>query len=233
MVDQHTAGQHTVATNGIRTAYRVWGEEGSSPVVLLHALGEDAAGWDRVASEIAAAGHRVYGPDLRGHGGSEWPGVYSLELMRDDVAALLDALGLDQVDLVGHSMGGAVAYLFAQAQPRRVRRLVLEDVPPPLPRPRTVPERPEGPLAFDWAMVTAVRAQIDDPDPAWLDGLRRITAPALVVAGGPDSHIPQERTARMPEWIPDCRVVTIPAGHLVHAMAPGPFLDAVLAFLHG
>ncbi|MFB7739250.1 alpha/beta fold hydrolase [Streptomyces sp. NPDC056112] len=53
--------------------------------------------------------------------------------MRADVLWFLDALGLGHVDLIGHSMGGIVAYLLAQDHPQRVSRLVLEDVPVPVP----------------------------------------------------------------------------------------------------
>ncbi|GAA0386194.1 alpha/beta hydrolase [Microbispora corallina] len=220
-----------VEAGGLRLAYRTWGDEGGTPVVLLHALGKDASDWDGPAAALAADGHRVYAPDLRGHGSSGWPGVYSFPVMRDDVAAFLDALGLAVADVVGHSMGGVVAYLLAASHPGRVGRLVLEDVPPPLPRPRTVPERPEGPLPFDWEMVLAIRAQVDDPDPAWLEALGTVAAPTLVVAGGPDSHIPQDRLAEMGRRMPDARVVTIPAGHLVHENAPERFAETVVAFL--
>ncbi|MEW9531253.1 alpha/beta fold hydrolase [Microbispora sp. NPDC049125] len=217
-------------TGGARLAYRVWGEPGGPPLVLLHALGEASADWDGVAPALAA-GRRVYAPDLRGHGLSERTDAYSLELMRDDVLGLLDALELGRVDLIGHSMGGAVAYLLAAARPERVRRLVLEDVGAPLPRPRVVPARPEGALPFDWGMVLAIKAQIDEPDPGWLGLLGRITAPALVVAGGPASSVPQERVAELARRIPGGRMITIPSGHLVHAVRPDDFTRAVLEFL--
>jgi pimeloyl-ACP methyl ester carboxylesterase len=219
-----------VDAGGLRLAYRTWGDPSAPPLVLLHALGEDSSDWDDVATAFAGR-WRVYAPDLRGHGRTAWPGVYSLELMRDDVIGLLDALGLARVDLIGHSMGGIVAYLVAQSQPERVNRLVLEDAPAPRPRPKTVPDRPEGVLPYDWAMVPAVRAQIDEPDPAWLGGLSRITAPTLVIAGGPSSHIPQERVAELAERVPGGRLVAIPVGHLVHRAEPERFTDTVLGFL--
>jgi 3-oxoadipate enol-lactonase len=82
-------------------------------------------------------------------------------------------------------------------------------------------------------MVLAVRAQIDAPDPAWLDGLARVTAPTLVVGGGPDSHVPQDRVADLAGRLPDARLVTLPVGHLVHRAAPYRFAAEVLAFLRG
>jgi 3-oxoadipate enol-lactonase len=217
---------------GVRLAYRAHGRAGAPPLVLLHALGESAAGWDVVLPAFAPH-FRVYAPDLRGHGDSDRPGAYSLELMRDDVAGLLDALGLERVDVIGHSMGGVVAYLLAAEYPARVGRLILEDIGAPLPRTPSVPERPEGELPFDWEMVPAIRRQIDTPDPRWLERLASISAPTLVVAGGPASHIPQERVAELARRIPDCRMETIAAGHLVHATEPDAFTGAALAFLRG
>ncbi len=176
--------------------------------------------------------HRVHALDLRGHGDSGRPGRYSLEAMRDDVLALLDAHGLDRVDLVGHSMGGVVAYLVAQERPERVARLVLEDVPAPRPRPASpVADAPEEPVDFDWAVVRAVKGQIDRPDPRWLERMTAITAPTLLVAGGPTSHVPQEGLAELAGLVPDCRLVTVDAGHLVHQDRPAEFVAAVAPFL--
>ncbi|WP_067131083.1 alpha/beta fold hydrolase [Microtetraspora malaysiensis] len=220
---------HFATIGGIRLAYRACGPRDAPPLVLVHALGECAADWDVVIPAFAGR-WRVYALDLRGHGESGRPGDYSLELMRADVLGFLDALALDRVDLIGHSLGGLVAYLLAGDHPERVSRLVLEDVPAPLPRERVVPTRPDGDLPYDWEMVLAVRKQIDDPDPAWMDRLGRITAPVLVIAGGPASHIPQERVAELARRIPDSRTMTIPAGHLVHAAEPHAFSEAVLTF---
>ncbi|MGW6706437.1 alpha/beta fold hydrolase [Streptomyces sp. NPDC054956] len=221
----------TMTVNGgTRLSYEVTGPPAGPPVLLLPALGETTAHWAPVRDELARE-RRVYALDLRGHGRSAWTPEYSLELMRDDVLGLLDALGLVRVDLVGHSMGAVVAHLVAQAEPAQVNRLVLEDVPAPLPREPVAPVRPEGDLDFDWDMVLAVRRQLDRPDPAWLEGLGRITAPTLVVAGGPTSHVPQEGIAELVRRIPDARMTTIPVGHLIHTAAPAEFTRAVTAFL--
>ncbi|MFE5585779.1 alpha/beta fold hydrolase [Kitasatospora sp. NPDC056531] len=221
----------TVELPEVVLAYRESGRPDGPPLVLLHALGERAADWDVVLPDLAP-GHHVYALDLRGHGDSGRTAGYSLEAMRDDVLAFLDALGLGRIDLVGHSMGGAVAYLLAQAVPERIDRLVLEEIPALHPRPAGGPaEGAEEPAHFDWAMVRAVKAQLDTPDPAWREGLTRITARTLAVAGAGDSHIPQERIAELARLIPDCRLVTIEAGHLVHSARPGEFVAAVAPFL--
>ncbi|MEV4872221.1 alpha/beta fold hydrolase [Streptomyces syringium] len=222
--------QRLVDVRGIRLAYRVSGPPDAPPLVLVHALGGNATDWEQVVPALAY-NRRVYALDLRGHGRSDWPGDYSLELMRADVLQFLDALGLGSVDLIGHSLGGIVAYLLAQDHPQRVSRLVLEDVPVPRPREPTTPTRPDGDLTFDWEMVLAVRPQLDQPDPRWLERLSQITAETLVVAGGPRSHVPQDGVAELARRIPGGHMVTIPVGHLIHHAAPEAFTEVVTVFL--
>jgi len=199
-------------------------------VVLLHALGEQSADWARVASALAPS-WRVYAPDLRGHGASDWPGEYTIEQLTTDLAAFIDALGLGQVTLAGHSAGGPPAYLYAARHPDRVARLILEDPAPPWPRARRAVARPAGPLPFDWD-ATALSNEFTDPQvSSWRESLRHIQAPALLIAGGPASHVDQGQLADMAALIPDCALVTIPAGHLVHATRPARFTAVVTDFL--
>lgn len=216
--------------DGVRIAYETAGSDDAPAMVLLHALGERAADWLPVVPRFARH-FRVFAVDLRGHGESDRPGAYSFELMRDDVLAALDELELPTVTLVGHSMGGAVAYLVASRQPDRVTRLVVEDAVPPYHRDRPVPERPDEPLDFDWAVVPAVVGQVNAGDAAAWAALAAITAPTLLIGGGPDSHIPQHLLAEVAGRIPRSTLVTIPAGHEVHASRPAEFADQVLDWL--
>lgn len=222
--------RQVLAGEGVRLTCRLWGEPGAPAMVLLHALGKQASSWDQVVPRFSAQ-YRVVALDLRGHGASDWPGTYSFELMRDDVIGVLDDFGLRDVVLVGHSMGGTVAYLVAQAQPDRIARLVVEDAPPPWPRTRPVPTRPAGVLPFDWAVVPAIVEEVDDPSMRWWKQLPDITAPTLLIGGGPTSHIPQDRLVDVGRLIPECALVTIPVGHDVHDSRPDPFCDAVLDWL--
>jgi 3-oxoadipate enol-lactonase len=230
MTDYGAAEAGMTEAGGVRLACRAWGTSDAPPLVLLHGLGEGGADWDGVAAAFARH-YRVYAPDLRGHGLSDWPGDYSVELMRADVLGFLDALDLNQVDLIGHSMGGLVACLLAQEQPERVRALILEDIGTIRPRPSAALARPAAELAYDWAMVLAIRRQIDNPDPAWWDRLSQVTAATLVIGGGPASHVPQDQVAELARRIPGARLETIPAGHLVHAAEPAAFTRSALAFL--
>jgi len=219
-----------VRAGGVRLAYRAWGPEEAPPVVLLHALGEASSDWAPVAEALAPA-WRVYAPDLRGHGASDRPGGYTIEQLTADLAAFLDALGLDQVTLGGHSIGAPPAYLYTARHPGRVARLVLEDPAPPWPRARRVLTRPAGPLPFDWAAMALSNEFTDPPVSSWRAELRRVEAPVLLVAGGPDSHVDQGQLADMATLIPDCELVTIAAGHLVHATRPAEFTAVVTSFL--
>ena len=219
--------------DGVRIACRVGGDPGAPPLVLLHALGQDATSWDAVAGRLGQH-FSLLALDLRGHGASDRPGTYSHELMRDDVVGVLDALGLREVVLVGHSLGGAVAYLVAMRQPHRVSRLVVEDVVPPFPHARPIRDRPAVPLPFDWSVVPAILGEADDPTRRWWPGLSRISAPTLLIGGGPAGSVPAEELAEVARLVPDCTLVTIPAGHHVHTAEPDAFCDAVLTWLlHG
>ena len=201
-------------------------------MVLLHGLGSGAGSWDSVAGQLAGT-HRVYALDMRGHGSSDWPGTYSFELMRDDVAAFLDALSLDRVVLIGHSMGGVVGLLLAESHGDRLTGLILEDTPIPFARATPVPvrQRPDGPVPFDWPVIEAIIGQLNAPDPAWPDMIPRIAVPTLIIAGGPASSIPQDWLSQVAALIPGCVLTTIPVGHRIHQNAPVEFLTAVSAFL--
>jgi 3-oxoadipate enol-lactonase len=229
MVASMAAG-FSVRVDNIRLAYEVVGSVEAPPMVLLHALGERGADWEPVAGTFAKR-FRVFAFDLRGHGDSDWPGEYSFRLMRDDVIGALERLGLSKVTLAGHSMGGAVAYLVAMQRPDLIERLIVEDASPPYPRDRDIPARPEGPLDFDWAVVPAIVSQVNAGDTAAWDSLATITAPTLLIGGGPGSHVDQDMLAAAATRIPRCDLVTIPAGHLVHASRPDDFARVVLTWI--
>ena len=81
-------------------------------------------------------------------------------------------------------------------------------------------------------MVEQVRPEIDEPDPRWGDVVARISAPMLVIAGGPSSPVPQDHIVELVRAVPDGRLVTVDAGHLVHARRPTEFTDHLLTFLN-
>lgn len=205
------------------------GREGRPTIVLLHALSKSAEDWTLVAEDLARD-HHVLVPDLRGHGASPWPGTYSFALMRDDVIALLEAHG--PVTLVGHSMGGTIAYHVVMHRPDLVQRLVIEDTPPPRPVPMDPPPpEPPGPLPFDWECLVQLSAEFADPDPTLWTGLDSIDVPTLVIAGGPDSTVPQDDLREVAALIPDARLRDLGGGHFVHEARPEQYLATVRDFL--
>jgi pimeloyl-ACP methyl ester carboxylesterase len=100
------------------------------PVVLLHGLGAASHYWTETAIDLASTGRTVIVPDAPGSGKSDAPSAatgWGIPGRVAAVSALLDALRVGKVDLVGHSLGGWTAGAFALAEPHRVRRLVLVD----------------------------------------------------------------------------------------------------------
>jgi 3-oxoadipate enol-lactonase len=97
------------------------------PLVLLHSLAMAGAMWDGAVAALADR-FEVVTVDLRGHGASEGDGrPFSVEDMAGDLAELLDALGIERTSLLGLSMGGSVAIVFAALFGDRADRLVLAD----------------------------------------------------------------------------------------------------------
>ncbi len=90
------------------------------PVLLLHGFPLDHTIWNTQVEALSARYH-VIAPDLRGHGKSPlWGGAYPMEDMAADVAALLDALGIERAAWIGHSMGGYVVMAALRTVPERV-----------------------------------------------------------------------------------------------------------------
>jgi pimeloyl-ACP methyl ester carboxylesterase len=120
-----------VELNGIEIAVAEAGR-GDPPLLLVHGFtGHRDDFVDRIP-ELGQA-RRVLAPDLRGHGGSTRTGRaedFHFEQLVDDLRALLDALEIERIDLLGHSFGGMVALRFALAHPERVSSLVLMNTAP-------------------------------------------------------------------------------------------------------
>lgn len=96
------------------------------PLLLIAGLGSDNSSWLSVLKELSL-NFRTIVFDNRGCGRSDiLPGAYAISDMADDVVKLLDALGIKQLHVIGHSMGGYIAQELAVRYPRRVGKLVLE-----------------------------------------------------------------------------------------------------------
>lgn len=124
-----TAQDHHITLNGLHVHYRQWGSAGRRLLLLLHASGCHAHWWDEVGP-LLAADYDVFAPDLRGHGdsGRPEPPDYHFDAYVADVAAFVRHLGLQEFDMIGHSMGGYIALRYASTQPEGLRRLVAADL---------------------------------------------------------------------------------------------------------
>jgi N-formylmaleamate deformylase len=118
--------QASVGANGIEQHYyRTGGDK--PPLVLLHGIMAGGITWLRVAKALEAEFDLIL-VDARGHGHSARVGsAFSSELLVEDVAALIQTLGLERPALLGHSMGGVTAVLVAARYPNLVRAVISED----------------------------------------------------------------------------------------------------------
>jgi pimeloyl-ACP methyl ester carboxylesterase len=120
-----------IVLHHLRFHFLEWGAPDAPPIVLLHGGHQSAHSWDLVSLHLAQR-YRVLALDQRGHGDTEWvrDAAYSNHDMALDAAAFIEALGLDRVILLGHSMGGRNAMLLTRRDAARLRALVVVDVGP-------------------------------------------------------------------------------------------------------
>src|SRR4051812_23650406 len=137
----------TVEVEGTAFAYREVGPATGVPVVFLHHFTAVLDDWDPAVVDGIAAERRVILVDLRGVGASGGTTPDSVEAMASDAMAFLEALGLSTVDLLGYSLGGAVAQVMVQQRPDLVRRVILAG---------TAPAGDQGPAATGGVLQAAL-----------------------------------------------------------------------------
>jgi len=114
---------HERRIHGYRRVFRIAGD--GPPLLLIHGIGDSSRTWAEVMP-LLAHNHLVIAPDLLGHGESDKPRAdYSIAAYANGMRDLLSSLDVDNVTLVGHSLGGGVAMQFAYQFPERTDRLVL------------------------------------------------------------------------------------------------------------
>ena len=124
------AATRTTFVGNVIFAYRGLGPDTDVPVIFLTHLAAVLDNWDpRVVDGIAST-HRVVTFDGRGVGASSGTTPKTIEAMADDAVAFIRALGLEQVDLLGFSMGGMIAQVIAAAEPQLVRKVILAGTGP-------------------------------------------------------------------------------------------------------
>src|SRR5262245_22883556 len=121
----------TADCRGLTIHYLEWGDPGGAPLLLVHGFLDLAFSWqlfvdallDRVQAPL-----RIIAPDCRGHGDSSWVGAGGYYHFPDyvfDLDGVLRSAGVEQVKVIGHSMGGTISFLYAGTFPSRVDKLVL------------------------------------------------------------------------------------------------------------
>jgi pimeloyl-ACP methyl ester carboxylesterase len=123
-----------IETNGIKLHVVMAGPKDGQPVLLLHGFPEFWYGWNQQIPALAEAGYRVIVPDQRGYNLSDKPkGVkaYAMDTLVADVLGVVDALGYQKVNLIGHDWGGLVAWVSAIQYPERLRKLGILNAPHP------------------------------------------------------------------------------------------------------
>jgi pimeloyl-ACP methyl ester carboxylesterase len=124
------APTRTLTAVGVTFAYRDLGPKTGVPVVFLTHLAAVLDNWDPRVVDGIAARRRIITFDNRGVGASTGSTPDTIEAMANDAITFIRALGLDQVDLLGFSMGGMIAQVIARDEPQLVRRLILAGTGP-------------------------------------------------------------------------------------------------------
>jgi len=200
--------------NGIELAWQTFGEGGPAPLILLHGgFGSVEMFGPNVAA--LAKTRRVIGVDLPSHGRS--PAAdrpMRFETMADDIAAVIELLGLGQADVMGFSLGGGVALRTAIQHPDVVRRLVL--VSTPFKRAGWHPEMVAGMIAMgpeiaepmkqtpmyevyrqiaprveDWPVLVTQLTGLLNLDYDWTAEARGLQPPTMILAGDADGLPPR------------------------------------------
>jgi pimeloyl-ACP methyl ester carboxylesterase len=124
------APTRTVTAGGVDFAYRELGPKMGIPVIFLTHLAANLDNWDPRVVDGIAAKHHVITFDNRGVGASSGKVPDTVEAMANDAVTFIRALGFEQVDIVGFSLGGMIAQVIALQEPRLVRKLILTGTGP-------------------------------------------------------------------------------------------------------
>lgn len=120
-----------------RVAFTDWGDQaGRKATVCVHGLTRNGRDFDVLASALSASG-RVVCPDMPGRGASDWltdPSNYTYPFYMQDMTALMAHIGAERVDWVGTSMGGLIGMMLAATPGTPIRRLIINDIGPFLPK---------------------------------------------------------------------------------------------------
>jgi pimeloyl-ACP methyl ester carboxylesterase len=120
-----------LTVNGLRLRTLEWGRPGALPIVCVHGYTSSAEAFNAMARRLQVRAH-VIAMDVRGHGESAWSpdGAYQYADQAGDLATLVDQLGVERFVLIGTSIGGVIAMVYAAQHADRLRGLALNDIGP-------------------------------------------------------------------------------------------------------
>ena len=120
-----------LTVNGLRLHYLDWGKPGAPPILCIHGYTSSAEAFSGLARHFQDRFHFIV-PDVRGHGESAWSPTedYPLDDRVGDLEAIVDQLEIEKFGLIGTSMGGTMAMVYAGTHSERVARLVINDIGP-------------------------------------------------------------------------------------------------------
>jgi pimeloyl-ACP methyl ester carboxylesterase len=169
-----TDGQHAELGNGIRLHFASVGAPGGRPILFLHGFPEYWGAWEDVLPHFADGWHAV-APDLRGFNRSSAPAevaAYRARELIDDCERLAAHFGWPRVTVVAHDWGGAVAWQWAIARPKRVERLVILNSPHPVPFARDLahdPAQQQASAYMNWLRAPGAEGALAQHDYRALD----------------------------------------------------------------
>lgn len=227
----------TVRVNDIDIYYEIHGE--GEPVVLIAGLNSDHTLYRELIPRLAER-YQVVAFDNRGMGQTDKPDIpYSIEMMADDTAGLLNALGIKQAHVLGTSMGGRIATALALQHPQQVKSLILVS---------TVMKSLKGtPMTWSRRLVRLMLKipMIRGPHPYYavarqreasltydcMDRLNEIHVPTLILHGKKDKIAPYRLAEEMHSGIKDSKMITFHGGHLFFILRQKQFIEAIADFL--
>jgi pimeloyl-ACP methyl ester carboxylesterase len=225
-----------VKVNDIQMYYEIHGD--GVPLVLIVGLGTDISEWDGIIHWLAEK-YQVLAFDNRGVGRTDKPDIaYSIEMMADDTAGLLQTLGIQQAHVVGISMGGRIALALSLRHAESVKKLVLVSTSA-----RSVKNwrrRFFGLLSG----MPIFRSKYPQPHYAFkrqmqassvyncTDQLHELPFPTLIMHGKKDKSVPYHLAQEMHTGIKHSKMLTFKGGHLFFLTRERQqFLDAVAEFI--
>lgn len=240
--------ERRIDVDGVSVRYLEAGQEHLGlPVVLIHGFQMGADLWYPHTLPAIAERYHVYALDLPGFGGSGQLREYGLEAYARFMSGFLGRLGLDSIQLVGHSMGGQVAVALAAREPDRVERLVLV-CSAGLPRSGPGWTAPVVMLAdrstFDVALYPRIvklmlQSRANGPCLKMIHQesvyplLHKLTMPTLVVWGSRDRVVPLEHATLFARNIPNARLTIMRGcGHRPFYQKPALFNKILFGFLN-